>query len=405
MKQIILIFGPGRSGTSLVARLISKLGADLGENLIGGNKSNPDGYFEDREIIALHKELLTLFAPPDSYGATLPLPVNWLDHEAVAGIEARIRSCAEKKLIDNNQIAIKDPRVCMLVPLWQRIANNIGAELKCVVCIRHPAAMASSQEKATTIPIAVGEAMWLSRTAYAFDYLQNDGVIVDFDTMISDPATSVKRICDYIAGQNHYDNQAIDQLMLDSLVKPDYRHAPATLQVLHAESNALYEALLAIQEPGSDRRVMLSLCANTIASLRTTPGKNEAIKVSRVRVRSLEKRLRKDDNDIRVLQAKVAELELDKASLARAKERLERIEDSSWMRLGNRLKQSRNEPVSAIFAVLDFLGGWIAKLWRVDKGISDASAVSPPLDRANASVPKPDLPGSTEIKNVGSKCD
>ena len=58
MKKLILIFGSGRSGTSLVTNLISELGAELGNDLLGGNKFNPDGFFEDRTIVNLHKDLL-----------------------------------------------------------------------------------------------------------------------------------------------------------------------------------------------------------------------------------------------------------------------------------------------------------------------------------------------------------
>ena len=416
MKQVILIFGPGRSGTSLVARLISELGADLGENLIEGNKSNPDGYFEDREIVAIHKKLLGIFTPADSYGATLPLPKDWLGHEAVAETESRLRSHTEKKLLDHDRIAIKDPRISMLLPIWQRVAKSIGVDLKCVICIRHPAAMAASQEKATMIPIPVSEAMWLTCTAYAFDYLQNDGVIVDFEAMISSPTTSVKRICNYVAGEDHYDERGIDQLMLKTLVKSDFRHAPASLDVLHGESYELYKSLLAAQEPGSDRSEMLSLCAKTIASLRSTPGKNEAIKVSRIRIHKLEQSVRSSSRETHKLeqsvrsssreirklkatgeklQAEIARLESTKLLLNARLGHMQQIENSHWMQLGNRLKQSRSEPVSALAAVLSFVWGQTVGAFGADKR---------PVEAASQ-LDEPGVSSKSESDPSGANCE
>jgi len=45
-----LVVGPGRCGTSLVARHLHERGVNMGRILVPGNDSNPDGHFEDAEF-------------------------------------------------------------------------------------------------------------------------------------------------------------------------------------------------------------------------------------------------------------------------------------------------------------------------------------------------------------------
>ena len=54
----VLIAGMHRSGTSLLALMLQKLGLDLGGDLLAPDQQNPDGYGEDRAIVNLQCQLL-----------------------------------------------------------------------------------------------------------------------------------------------------------------------------------------------------------------------------------------------------------------------------------------------------------------------------------------------------------
>ena len=49
-KEIIIVLGMHRSGTSLIAGVLHEMGVNMGSNLMKADEYNPKGYFEDIEI-------------------------------------------------------------------------------------------------------------------------------------------------------------------------------------------------------------------------------------------------------------------------------------------------------------------------------------------------------------------
>lgn len=69
-RKVVVVLSPGRSGTSLLMQVLAGLGMKLSENLIGPHHENPDGFFEDAEIVELHKQLFADLGAKPIY----PLP-------------------------------------------------------------------------------------------------------------------------------------------------------------------------------------------------------------------------------------------------------------------------------------------------------------------------------------------
>lgn len=57
-KQIVVL-GMHRSGTSTVARILSEVGINMGERLLGASSSNPMGHFEDADFFDLNNEIFS----------------------------------------------------------------------------------------------------------------------------------------------------------------------------------------------------------------------------------------------------------------------------------------------------------------------------------------------------------
>jgi len=57
-SPVIIITGMHRSGTSLTAAFLQKIGLDLGDNLLKGNYWNPKGYFEDIDFVEFQRTVL-----------------------------------------------------------------------------------------------------------------------------------------------------------------------------------------------------------------------------------------------------------------------------------------------------------------------------------------------------------
>ena len=56
--QPVIIAGMHRSGTSLTAAILEKAGVNVGNELLEANTGNPQGYFEDKDFLSLHQEIL-----------------------------------------------------------------------------------------------------------------------------------------------------------------------------------------------------------------------------------------------------------------------------------------------------------------------------------------------------------
>ena len=57
-RQLVVILGMHRSGTSLVTKSIELLGYTLGDNLMPSGVDNPKGFWEDLDIVQFNDKLL-----------------------------------------------------------------------------------------------------------------------------------------------------------------------------------------------------------------------------------------------------------------------------------------------------------------------------------------------------------
>jgi len=118
-----LILGSGRSGTSMLAAMLSGAGYYMGTHLIPADDSNPKGYFEDDEINAINEALLAPLTPTfsrPSYGwrwlAQVPVGTPIICPPAVAKrMEAQTRRVP---------YAFKDPRLCYTLPAWRAFLSD-----------------------------------------------------------------------------------------------------------------------------------------------------------------------------------------------------------------------------------------------------------------------------------------
>lgn len=125
MKQLILITGAARSGTSMTTGVIEKCGAKGGD-LFGPNKNNKRGMFENKLIReGLMKPLLRLI-DADPMGQS-PLPEMERVHELCSD-ESFVQKwrdsvlCSLSSQIDEKESPwfYKGAKMCLVWPLWAK---------------------------------------------------------------------------------------------------------------------------------------------------------------------------------------------------------------------------------------------------------------------------------------------
>jgi hypothetical protein len=140
--RAIIVLGMHRSGTSAVTRVLNLLGADLSKGLLHPSATNETGYWESRELVAIHDEiLLSSGSKWDDWQAFNP---EWYKSPVAASFKSRILEVLRKDFANSQLFAIKDPRICRLWQLWREVLSEFGATPGAVIPIRNPLEVAHS---------------------------------------------------------------------------------------------------------------------------------------------------------------------------------------------------------------------------------------------------------------------
>lgn len=153
----LCIAGMHRSGTSMIASLLHTCGLDLGpkKDFLPPAPNNPEGFWESRSFLRLNDAILK------ELGGSWDRPPLDVAGSVSAGLSLRIQKQA-RKLIECFQgrepWGWKDPRNCLTLPLWRELLP----EMKVLVCVRNPLAVAESLWLRNGIPHADSFSLWLT---------------------------------------------------------------------------------------------------------------------------------------------------------------------------------------------------------------------------------------------------
>jgi hypothetical protein len=123
----IVIAGMHRSGTSLIASAFQLAGVNLGDRLIGRNRSNRRGHFEDIEFEEFHEGVLRRV--DKNHLTVTQADVLQMTAEEVERAKALIVRRRERPLW-----GWKDPRTCLFLDFWHSLLTNP----RYVFVYRHP---------------------------------------------------------------------------------------------------------------------------------------------------------------------------------------------------------------------------------------------------------------------------
>ena len=203
-RQALFVLGMHRAGTSAVTRMVNLLGARLPDNILGPDESNPQGHWESEDIIALHDEMLQ--SARSSWHHIFDIDQRWFSSIIARGYVARIRSYITEKLADAPIFVIKDPRICLLFPLWIEALKQVGIEPRCILPFRSPIEVARSLTKRNAhampggfMPVEHGHLLWLRYVLAAERHTRGlRRTFVNFDHLLSDWEREADRMADQL---------------------------------------------------------------------------------------------------------------------------------------------------------------------------------------------------------------
>jgi hypothetical protein len=131
------------------------LGAELGDDLIEGLGDNPKGFWELKPMVHAHMELMHHLG--SGWDDIAPLPTNWLEQADTH--KTTLQNILTEHFKEAPLFALKDPRMCRLLPLWQQLLND--KKITYLLCLRHPDEVAASIAKRNGYAHDKGLWIWL----------------------------------------------------------------------------------------------------------------------------------------------------------------------------------------------------------------------------------------------------
>ena len=163
-NRIVIVVGPGRSGTSTIAGALAKSGLEVPGRAIKGNRANPSGFYEPRWVVNLHRTLLE-----SNHVANLDSSPDALERMSRATAEQDVREELQiwlaKRLEEQPRLVIKDPRTVWVRDLWVDTARKLGIEPAFITMLRHPAEVSASRQTYYNDPDAVKRSDEVNRIA------------------------------------------------------------------------------------------------------------------------------------------------------------------------------------------------------------------------------------------------
>ena len=253
-RQMVVVLGAGRSGTSLLMQILVGLGVKVSENLIPANISNPEGFFEDADIKEIHAELISKLG---SF-AYLPLPDDWMSSSLARDALLKLKEALEANLNTIDGIfALKDPRINMLLPLWTRIFNQLKIVPRFILAVRTPSYVISSMIHQYNYTVGIAELVWLTRTVEALEYTMADCFIVHYEDWFADPEPLAQAVIRY-TGLNENKNNLSD--VLAKTVKSNLNRASHdSYEIQNPFVHKLYNALKECHSADFNREKLMAV--------------------------------------------------------------------------------------------------------------------------------------------------
>lgn len=238
----ICILGMHRSGTSAVARAVALLGAYLGEEseLMRPALFNPEGFWEHKRIVELQQRMLEALGR--SWDTRTPLPVGWQRSPEVDALKRELQSFIAQQFASVPLWGWKDPRTCLLLPLWKTMLAELGIKLKCIFVIRNPLDVAESLLNRDGFDAMRSLAIWQAYTLSAL--AESSGlprVVVSYDRLLDGWEPELARVAEAL--ELSWPPGEAQAAELNRFLSPKLRHSRTELAQLEQAAPALVSQL------------------------------------------------------------------------------------------------------------------------------------------------------------------
>jgi hypothetical protein len=193
ISQGTLVLGPERSGTSLIAGVLSDLGLRVG----GGDRKdqfNEGGYWEDAGAVDVNRTILARIGARPRW--VPPLSFDWTTLKSVQRLAAQANDVISR-LDSGPPWGCKDPRFSVTLPFWKPL---FSVAPKYIICFRNPLSVAKSLLAKDGLTIRAGVVHWYVQMSHAIaNTSECDRLLVRYEDFFSQGSVlAIERITSFL---------------------------------------------------------------------------------------------------------------------------------------------------------------------------------------------------------------
>ncbi len=193
-RTCLIVLGMHRSGTSALGGVFHNLGVSMGKQLMPPADENPKGFFENENITFYND--FTLFPFLESSWDNLePLDIEKKLSNIPQDMIDKASEIIEESYKELDIFGIKDPRMCVLIPFWEKILRDLNIEIKHILPYRNPLEVANSLKVRNSFSIEKGLLLWAKYVLYA-EYYSRDfkRVFISYDNLLDNAYRTIRQI-------------------------------------------------------------------------------------------------------------------------------------------------------------------------------------------------------------------
>jgi len=259
MRSLVVVLGTHRSGTSAISGALTILGGTPPNRLLPPSRNNPKGYFESPVVLELNDKLLA------DYGRTWRTVCPVFDDPSgpfsrTSRRDEIFNTLTEVFPPEGDFWVLKDPRLCVLWPIWQEALAVSDYALRILLPLRDPDAVARSLERREGWPYLRGVALWLRNVLDAERFSRGfPRSFVSTEAFMADPGLTIVNAAQKLDIVVARDQQAVDH-DLANFINPVIFNAPGSVQgALSREATAVYDLLNRLTIDANNADVMNEL--------------------------------------------------------------------------------------------------------------------------------------------------
>lgn len=307
--RALLVLGMHRSGTSALTGMLATLGLSVPGELLPAEDYNEKGLFENKSANLFHVDLLARLN--SAWDDPLSFPIQWLATPHGENVIEELMALIRSEMLDARVFAVKDPRMCRLVPLWRAALARLNCEMAAIHCLRHPLEVAMSLQRRDGLPRSHGLHLWAQHVLAAeYDTRTVPRSYVRYDELLQDWRTVTKRMRSDLGLVWPQELSDVAEKVNDFL-SSDLRHQrrdalqPDLNDPIEALCTQVWDAFALLQQTADDPGA-LAVLDQARASLQNSEGLYRSL------VSAAEHRVRTASDDIGQLSAKLSASESDR---------------------------------------------------------------------------------------------